>query len=66
MPRRQIWEKMEFQKLLSSPFREIGVSKSKAKMLERELEKKKMNKRNKMKRKMGWFEMKRNKEGRPK
>ena len=32
-------KKMEFQKLLSSPFREIWVSKSKAKMLERELKK---------------------------
>ena len=33
---RQIWEKMEFQKLLSSPLQEIWVSKSKVKMLERE------------------------------
>ena len=46
---RQIWEKMEFRKLLSSPFREIWVSKSKAKMLEREPKKMKN-------RKMDWKE----------
>ena len=46
---RQIWEKMEFQKLLSSPLREIWVSKSKVKMLERE-PKKKMLKKNELKR----------------
>ena len=37
---RQMWGKMEFQKLLSSPIREIWVSKSKGKMLEREPQKK--------------------------
>ena len=33
---RQMWGKMEFQKLLSSPLQEIWVSKSKVKLLERE------------------------------
>ena len=42
-------KKTEFQKLLSSPFREIWVSKSKAKMLERE-PKKNIEEKNELKR----------------
>ena len=51
---RQIWEKMEFQKLLSSPLREIWVSKSKAKMLKKEP--KKCRRKMIWKKKTGWNE----------
>ena len=36
---RQIWKKMKFQKQLSSPLREIWVSKSKTKMMEKKPQK---------------------------